>query len=1175
MLLRCFDVLKGRVKRMLQNQYLLSIWKERSSEYRRLLEAIQKQAGPMALFGISESAAMHMIAALSTQIDMPILLLVNDEKEAVRLTDEFSTLTDDVVHMPAREIILHTYIGASHQISNQRVTALNAIYEKKVKICVASVDAFLQAMAPADMLKNARWTLELGDIVDLENLPLQMMKLGYERVEQITGSGQFAIRGAIFDVFSPNKNDPMRIEFFDDEIDSIRNFDVSTQRSLQKFDKIIITSANEVPLNEKSLQRALKILQNNQQSDGPIRQRLENLKSSIENKNFIEGIEQLIPLFYEPHYLIDHMIHGCLCIALEMNQIEERMEQTLTLFAETFAQSLEADNALPFQADLLMKNDTWRNIMQGTNVLGISALTRRMASINPKVIFQLDAHSVVQYSATIPMLADDIRYMRSKTAIIIYAGKHAEQLQCDLQDLDIEAAIASSLEHAPMQGECLIIKESIARGFEDKEMGVIVYSEQDIYGRHKQKTKVARKKSTNAMDLFAELKIGDYVVHEKYGIGTFKGIETHTAGSVHKDFLMIEYSGGDRVGIATDDLNRVQKYIGSSEKIPKISKLNGTDWNRTVAKARASVKELAFDLVALYAKRQEKIGYAFSPDTIWQTQLEDAFPYEETPGQLRSLEEIKRDMESKRVMDRLLCGDVGYGKTEVALRAAFKAVQDSKQVAFLAPTTILVQQHFLTLSRRYEGFPIVVETLSRLRSSKQQKETLRRLKEGQVDILIGTHRLLGKDVEFADLGLLIVDEEQRFGVAHKEQIKNLKKDIDVLTLSATPIPRTLHMSMLGIRDMSVIDTPPEERYPVTTYVLEFSEQLLAEAIRKEMSHGGQVYILYNHVSNMERFASECQKIVPEANFAMAHGQMRQGELESIMLEFIDHQYDVLICSTIIESGVDIPNVNTLIVYDADRFGLSQLYQLRGRVGRSNRMAYAYFTFRQNKVINETAEKRLRAIRNFTEFGSGFKIAMQDLEIRGAGNLIGAQQHGRMDDVGYEYYCKLIAEAVEELRGDVIELRVDTQMDVSMDAFIPHDYIDQESQRLEMYKRIASIDTQETLYDVQEELEDRFGTIPEPVQRLLEISLLKSNANVAQIEQIMLREEEARLTFHEKTVLDMGVLLSVIDGETGWSFVPKAKTIQVRYKALGASVFDIFDQVNSMVSKICDCIHRVD
>lgn len=1161
---------------MITKHNLLSVWNSRSNEYGRLLDALKQEQGPIALFGIGEAATMHLLSALTLKLDVPILLVVADEREAVRLKEELSYLIDGVVHIPSREIIFHSYIGASHQVTDRRIAALNAIYEQKVAICVASMDAVLQVMAPPDILQSSRWLLAVGDIVDLNTIPTHMMHLGYERVEQITGSGQFAVRGAIFDVFAPNATDPVRIEFFDDEIDSIRYFDVSSQRSLQKLEKTTICTAKEVPLTEKAVQHALSYLENNQKTDNQVvNKRLLDIQENLQQHCLIEDVDQLIPLFYEPCYLMDHFVHGHVCVALEINQLEDRMTQKMDLFLETFAQSLETGNALPFQANLLMKPEHWKHMMQGERVLGISALTRRMAIMQPKMLMQIDARAVVQYASTISMLAEDIKHIRPQTAIVLYAGKHAEQLQRDLDDLGIEAAVASRLEHELVQGECLIVRESIVRGFEDRSMGVAIYSEQDIYGRHKKKTKIAKKTTTNSMELFSELKIGDYIVHEKYGIGLFQGIETHAAGGVSKDFLMIEYAAGDRVGISTDDLDRVQKYIGSSEKIPRISKLHGTDWQRTVAKARGSVKEMAFDLVELYAKRQEKVGYAFSPDTIWQSQLEDSFPYEETPGQLRSIEEIKHDMESDRVMDRLLCGDVGYGKTEVALRAAFKAVQDSKQVVFLAPTTILVQQHFLTFMRRLEDFPITIETLSRLRTSKQQRETLQRAREGQVDILIGTHRVLGKDVEFADLGLLIVDEEQRFGVAHKEQIKNIKKDVDVLTLSATPIPRTLHMSMLGIRDMSVIDTPPEERYPITTYVLEFSEELLAEAIRKEMAHGGQVYILYNHVSNMERMAEECQRIVPEANFAIAHGQMKQGELERVMLAFMDGEYDVLICSTIIESGVDIPNVNTLIVFDADRFGLSQLYQLRGRVGRSNRMAYAYLTFRQNKVLSEVAAKRLQAIRNFTEFGSGFKIAMQDLEIRGAGNLIGAQQHGRMDDVGYEYYCKLIEEAVQELRGEPEEIQVETQMDISMDAYIPHDYIDQEPRRLEMYKRIASIDSQDTLYDVQEELEDRFGTIPEEVQRLLELSLLKSNANVAQIEQIILREQEARLCFHPKATINIGQLLSIITEQTGWAFVPKVKTIQLKYHKSGASAFAIFEQVNAMVEKIFDCIQAVD
>ena len=1158
-----------------QNQ-LLALW-NRSEEFVRLRNTMENMDGSCALFGISETASLYCMAALASQMDHQMLIVTDNEGEAQRMTEDLRLLMKGVVYFPAKEIFFHQYYGASRTLLDKQLAALSALYAREATVCIASIDAFMQAMTPSAVLRQAQIEANVGEVFDIENLPCRMMQLGYERVEKISGNGQFRLNGSIFDVFAPNSDEPIRIELFDDEIDSIRRFDVSTQRSLDKLDHVVIPSATEVPLDSKAVAQAIQNMRESKAGLGEKQlARLQQMQADLEANHTIDGAQQYLPLFHEPVTLMDHLARQSWLVLPEANRIYKRLKQIHESFAQQLAQAIEDDEALPFQGQLLFSPEVFRQKLEDVHVLGISTLTRAMEIIRPDHIFQMESRAAVQYSAAIPMLAEDVAQMRKNMAILLFAGKHAETLQRDLQEEGVEAALLSALNREPEPGEILVIHGETARGFEDRSLHVAVFSEQDIYGHQKRKTKMARKTTTSKMDLFSELKTGDYVVHEKYGIGVFQGIETHTAAGISRDFFMIQYAGYDRVGVSTDDLDRVQKFIGRSEAaVPRISKLGGAEWSRTVARTRASVKALAFDLVKLYAKRQEQIGFAFSADTIWQRQLEDSFEYEETPGQLNSLEEIKHDMESKRVMDRLLCGDVGYGKTEVALRAAFKAVQDSKQVAFLAPTTILVQQHYLTLMRRFEAFPITIDSLSRLRSSKQQKETLKRLQNGQVDVLVGTHRLLGKDVKFHDLGLLIVDEEQRFGVGHKELIKNLKQNVDVLTLSATPIPRTLHMSMLGIRDMSVIDTPPEERYPVTTYVIEFSEVLLAEAIRKEMKHGGQVYIVYNRVANMENFVSECQKIVPEAQFGMAHGQMKQGELENVMLAFMDNQFDVLVCSTIIESGVDIPNVNTLIVYDADHFGLSQLYQLRGRVGRSNRMAYAYFTFQKDKVLNEIAEKRLQAIRDFTEFGSGFKVAMQDLEIRGAGNLLGVQQHGHMDDVGYDYYCKLIEEAVQELQGDALDIAVETQMDITMDAFIPHDYIDNEARRLEMYKRISAISSLEDMYDVQEELEDRFGTIPVSVQNLLDISLLKSHANVAQIEQIVLRAQEAKIRFHPQSSVDMNLLFGLIQQKTGWKFVPDKQTVKIQFHRKSASIDDIFQETNSLVEKICDCIRPLD
>lgn len=1152
-------------------EQFLHIWR-RSSDFVRLQTALHNRAGPCSLFGISDAPAIHLTAALMQESEQQSLIITATEHEAMQVFDELQMLLgSDVVYLPARPIQLQAYVGASRELAAKRIIALQKIHKQLAKICVASAQTMLVSMVPGEVMKKSSWVLSVGELLEVSQLPQKMHAMGYERVEQVSGGGQYRMSGAIFDVFVPGEEHPFRLELFDDEIDSLRIFDESSQRSLQKIDSITIPCATEVPIDENSIKRAKDILAKSGKLNEKQKERIQKLTANLQHAHFIEGIEQILPLFYEPCSLVSHFNGQPNVFLIEPNRIEEQFRVEQSSFIEKMSSDLENGDALPFQSGLILETDQLWKQLDTKKTLLVSALTRTFNPIRSKEFFEIEARSAAQYAAAIDQLADDLRFMRKQMAIVIFAGKRAKKLVEDLAKLEVHAIFSHELSRQPLFGEILILDDEIVRGFESSHLKIAFFSEQDIYGTRKRAVKIAKKTTVNKLDLFAQLEIGDYVVHEKYGIGIFQGIETHATADKSRDFLVIQYAGNDRVGVSTDELDRVQKYIGNADRVPKISKLGGADWTKTVSKVRSSVKQLAFDLVELYAKRQAETGYAFSPDTVWQRQLEDDFPYEETPGQLRSIQEIKRDMESKRVMDRLLCGDVGYGKTEVAVRAAFKAAQDSKQVAMLVPTTILAQQHYLTFMRRLEGYPITIESLSRLKTAAQQREILKRLKNGQIDIIIGTHRLLGKDIEFKDLGLLIVDEEQRFGVAHKELIKNLKKNVDVLTLSATPIPRTLHMSMLGIRDMSVIDSPPEERFPVTTYVIEYSNQLVVDAISKEIAHGGQVYILYNHVSNMERYVGELSKLLPDVSFGMAHGQMPQGQLEKTMLAFLNKQHDVLVCSTIIESGMDIPNVNTIIVFDSDRFGLSQLYQLRGRVGRSNRLAYAYLTFRKDKVLNEVAEKRLRAIREFTEFGSGFKIALRDLEIRGAGNIIGAQQHGHMDEIGYDFYCKLIDQAVKEIRGEPEHLQVDTQMDVSMNAFLPHEYIQDEPQRLELYKRIASIENRTDFYDVQEELEDRFGEIPECVQSLLDIALLKAKANMAKIEQIFIRAQEVKIKFHPQAEIDTNALFALLKTNHNWTFVPDKKTLMIRFFQKSATVEVVFEQLKDMIEKITVCI----
>ena len=832
---------------------------------------------------------------------------------------------------------------------------------------------------------------------------------------------------------------------------------------------------------------------------------------------------------------------------------------------------MQAGEIQPEQANLTVSPLETIKRMDTRRTAMMFALTRSYGLIGQRCIFRFDTRPVSRYVGREELLAEDIEaWKKSHTSVLIYAGTHAKRLQDRLLDSNHIVPIKEKLDRDIVPGEVLIIEQQLNHGFEYPELSLAVVTENELYGAETRRPADNKKKRRKPQLVFSELNVGDLVVHELHGIGRFVGVETLTVGGVQKDYLHLVYSGGDKLYIPTDQLDRVQKYIGGGddEGTQRLSKLGSGEWQKTVSRTRDSVKKLAFDLVRLYGERQKRKGFKFSPDTPWQRKLEDSFPYEPTPDQLTSIQEIKADMESDKVMDRLLCGDVGYGKTEVALRAAFKAVMDGKQCAMLVPTTILAQQHYNTIAARFDGFPVKVELLSRFKTPKEEEKIIEGLQSGSVDMVVGTHKLLSKSVKFKDLGLLIIDEEQRFGVGHKEQIKNIRQSVDVLTLSATPIPRTLHMSMTGIRDMSVIETPPSQRYPVQTYVMEYSDSVIREAILKEIGRGGQVYFVYNNVRSMEQFAG--RELVPEARVCFANGQMNERVLEKTMLEFMDHKYDVLLCSTIIESGLDMQNVNTIIIYDADTMGLSQLYQLRGRVGRGVRLGYAYLTYRPNKAMSETAEKRLIAIRELTQFGSGFKIALRDLEIRGAGNLLGPEQHGHMEAIGYDLYCKIVDSAVREAKGEELPKDIDTVVDIPISANIPKRYIPREAERLSMYKRIAFIAAQADVYDVQDELIDRYGDIPEEVQNLIFIALIKAEAQRAYIQRLMVRDGEVRIVFDPEAPMDGAKLFAAANNIAGAVMLPEeVPTIVIRRPK--SDVKKLCSELTQIVYMMSDCI----
>ncbi|HHY81821.1 MAG TPA: transcription-repair coupling factor [Clostridiales bacterium] len=1112
-------------------------------QFRKIRDSVRTMNGISSFTGVTEAQKCHLTSSILYPLDSTCIIVTYDELQANKLLDVLKCFfPDNLVLYPPREILLYNAAAHSREVTGQRLGVLERMVSGEKLTVVTTIEALMQPIIPKEIFLSSMFEIVEGQEYSMPDLAARAVQLGYERVYTIEGPGQFSLRGSIFDIFTLTAEKPYRIDFFDEFVDSIRTFDIITQRSEERLESVRITPARELVLSQQQLEygrmkieRSFRQQSNKMQKESnfntaQLHNRVDKLLEDLANGLIEDQLINYLPFFYDRFdTLLDYAGKESFVVLDEPVRIREKSNWIIDEFREHFKDLLMKGEVLSEQADLLMNSD---EIMAGINDykgMALLSLPRGNLGFEPKRVYTIAARTIPAYHGKWELLADDLRYWKErKYSILLLSGSRlkAEGLANALLDHGLEALISESIHGDIQPGQIVIVPASLSKGFEYLEGRFVLVSDQEIYGTQKRKTVIKRK--GKKLDPFTDLKTGSLVVHENHGIGRYMGIEKLTVNGQERDYLLIKYAGTDKLYIPADQMELIQPYVGMDDKAPRLSKLGGNEWQKTKNRVRNSVKELAFDLLKLYAAREASVGFAFSKDTQWQRQFEDSFPYEETPDQIQSLMEIKRDMESKKVMDRLLCGDVGYGKTEVAIRAAFKAVMDGKQVAVLAPTTILAQQHYNTFVSRFGDFPFTVQVLSRFKTAREQKEIIKALKEGNVDVIIGTHRLLGKDVRFKDLGLLIIDEEQRFGVAHKETIKQIKKNVDVLTLTATPIPRTLHMSLTGIRDISVIETPPEDRYPVQTYVVEYSESLVRDAIIRELQRGGQVYFVYNHVKLMDKMAERLRQLVPEARIATAHGQMGESTLERIMIAFYEHEYDILLCSTIIESGLDIPSVNTLIVYDADHFGLSQLYQLRGRVGRSNRVAYAYFTYKRDKILNETAEKRLQTIKEFTEFGSGFKIAMRDLEIRGAGNLLGAEQHGQMAAVGYDMYCKLLSEAVREIKGEEPPKTVETTVDFKVDAYIDSSYISQENHKLQMYKRIAAIEELQDKYDVEDEMTDRFGDIPAPASNLIQIAYIRALAGRLGFTEISHKGREVRMKMRDSKVLSPRTLMIILN-----------------------------------------------
>ncbi|MCR5809409.1 MAG: transcription-repair coupling factor [Clostridiales bacterium] len=1074
-------------------------------EYARLRDELIQGCGPFSVFGLGEAHRLHAAAALYEDVGGSFLYVAPTALSAAKAHEQLLHYVPEAQLFPARELPLSVqHFTESPSVTSQRLKVMMRLIGGERSFVVTSIEALMQRMAPPELIADACRTVRVGAEVSPDALLKRFIDAGYVREEVCEGPGQVTKRGGYIDVFPLTAPNPVRIEFFGDEIDTMREFDAASQRSIRNIDSASIPPAAELPLTQELRRKGIAALRGKPHYS----EETEILREGSTPDNAM----MLLPVFCrEKITLKDYLPDGSAILIDEPSRVEESGRLAYSNFLEGLSSVLKEGRGHELQEGLLHSPmETIEGLDTGRTLL-LFSLTRSYGLIHSNGLFRFETRPAPRYMGRGELLRDDIQSWKQKgSSVILFAGKHGERLKDSLSDLGLDLPYTEKLTRLPAPREVLITGEALPMGFEYPEIKLAAVSEYEIYGTEQRAVKRPAKKRSSLA--FTDLEVGDLVVHEAHGIGRFTGVKTLTVDKKTRDYIELLYLAGDKLYIPTDQLDRVQKYIGGDESKAKLSKLGSGEWQRTVAKTRESAKKLAFDLVALYGERSRMKGYAFSPDTAWQAKLEASFPHTETADQLTSIAEIKADMESGRIMDRLLCGDVGYGKTEVALRAAFKCAMDGKQCAVLVPTTILAQQHFNTFSSRFAGFPVNVDLLSRFRTPREQEDIKARLKKGEIDVIIGTHSLLAKSVKFRDLGLLIIDEEQRFGVNHKEQIKELKKSVDVLTLSATPIPRTLHMSLSGIRDMSVIETPPESRYPVQTLVCEYNDQLIREAVLKELARGGQVYFLYNSVKTMDLFCSKLQELIPEARIAYAHGQMPERRLESTMMDFLEGKFDVLVCSTIIENGLDITNVNTMIITDADNLGLAQLYQLRGRVGRGARLGYAYLTFRRDKVLTEVADKRLTAIKEFTQFGAGFRIAMRDLEIRGAGDVLGAEQSGHMAEVGYELYCKLIDSAIHEARGIPEKPEFDAVMEIPIDAHIPKKYIQREQGRISMYKRIAAISDVDSMRDVQDELIDRYGDIPKPVQNLLDISLLKAKAEEAGLASVSVKQEEADLVF---------------------------------------------------------------
>lgn len=1159
---------------------------EQLNSFIQVKEYLQEGKGPVHISGTEGSDRVFVMNGCAESADVR-LVVTYDEERANRLYEDFRFYEKNVLIYPSKDVLFFSADIHGNAIVRRRMEIFKSLIEGERCTIVLTVDALLDKIPELSYIKSKIISLKEGDSLDVDKFKSRLVELGYEKTETVEGVGEFAIRGGIIDIFPLTEETPYRIDMWDDEIDTIRSFDVESQRSIERVESVNIYPATEMVLSKTRINKGIKAIEAElkpyeeklrksfrTEAAHRIKKEVDALKEQLTEFNGAIGVDGFVDYFYSKTMSLLDCIPADACILLdEPRRIKECADMYMGNFNSAMKSRLEGGYILPGQLELLYPYESIAEKFAERRTVLFSALYYKDEIIPEVFHVEIEAKTVISYKNSFEALVADIERWKSKDYRIILISPSAtrgRRLADNLMNVQVSCFFSEDKKRVLKDREMMITTGRLRSGFEFPDMKLAVISEGDIFTSRtagKSKNKKKSQYSGEVIKSYTDISVGDYVIHEKYGIGIYRGIEQVEVDNVYKDYITIEYAAGGKLYVLASEVDEIQKYSDKEGRRPKINKLGGGEWDKTRKRVKGHVAEVAKELVTLYAKRRDGKGHVYPADTVWQKEFEEMFPYEETEDQKNAINDTKKDMESTKIMDRLVCGDVGFGKTEVAIRAAFKAVSDSRQVAYLVPTTILAEQHYNTFKERMKDFPIEIRLLCRFCTPKEVRETIKDLKAGRVDIVIGTHRLLSKDVEFKQLGLLIIDEEQRFGVTHKEKIKQMKVNVDVLTLTATPIPRTLHMSLIGVRDMSILEEPPVDRRAIQTYVLEYDPELVREAIRRELARKGQVFYVYNRVNNIDEITRQVSVLVPEAVVEYAHGQMSERELEDIMLRFIKGEIDVLVSTTIIETGLDIPNANTMIIHDAENYGLSQLYQLRGRVGRSDRAAYAFLMYKKDKLIKETAEKRLKAIREFTDLGSGIKVSMKDLEIRGAGNLLGADQSGHMEAVGYDLYCKMLNDAIKKERGEEVEEHFDTTVKLPFDAFIPSTYVRNEFIKLDLYKRISQIMDGSDYDDLVDEMTDRFGDLPKEVVNLMDVSLLKSRANKAYITSIVLNNAELSFGMYRDAKIDTDKIDHMLNGYFGKMRFVFGKTPAFVLKAGLLTESEIWHQVDQVVSDI--------